>query len=129
MSNVLLHILPNNYPINLKLRLIYFISIRYDKLSHPLKDESQDWKQGFMSTPKCFTYRDGNILVTEYQRMGTLLDLVNLTKNSDKQIVEPLALYLTAELLGLLELVHSVRMVHADIKPDNFLVRHTPSTK
>ena len=82
-----------------------------------------------MSTPKCFTYRDGNILVTEYQRMGTLLDLVNLTKNSDKQIVEPLALFLTAELLGLLELVHSVRMVHADIKPDNFLVRHTPSTK
>ena len=61
--------------------------------------------------------------------MGTLLDLVNLTKNSDKQIVEPLALFLTAELLGLLELVHSVRMVHADIKPDNFLVRHTPSTK
>ena len=82
-----------------------------------------------MSAPRCFTFRDGNILVTEYQRMGTLLDLVNLTKNADKQIVEPIALYLTAELLGLMELVHSVKIVHADIKPDNFLVRHTPATK
>ena len=31
---------------------------------------------------KCL--RDGNMLVTQIQRMGTLLDLVNLTKNSDK---------------------------------------------
>ena len=53
-----------------------------------------------MSTPRCFTYRDGNILVTQHQRMGTLLDLVNLTKNADKQIIEPIAIFLTAELLG-----------------------------
>ena len=31
-------------------------------------------------------FRDGNILVTQIQRMGTLLDLVNLTKNSDKSV-------------------------------------------
>ena len=44
-------------------------------------------------------------------------------------IIEPIAIYLTAELLGLIELIHAMRIVHADIKPDNFLVRHTPSTK
>jgi checkpoint serine/threonine-protein kinase len=43
--------------------------------------------------------------------------------------VEPIAIYMTAELLGLLELLHSLQIVHADIKPDNFLVRHTPSTQ
>ena len=32
------------------------------------------------------SFRDGNILVTQIQRMGTLLDLVNLTKNSDKSV-------------------------------------------
>ena len=32
------------------------------------------------------SFRDGNILVTQIQRMGTLLDLVNLTKNSDKYV-------------------------------------------
>jgi len=108
---------------------LYTLQSRYDQLTHPLKDGLMDWRAGFMSAPRCFTYRDGNVLVSEYQRMGTLLDLVNITKNADKAIVEPLALHLTAELLGLIELLHSVRMVHADIKPDNFLVRHTPSTK
>ena len=107
----------------------FLLLIRFDKLSHPLKESGSNWKEGFMSAPRCFTFRDGNILVTEYQRMGTMLDLVNLTKNADKQIVEPIALYLTAELLGLMELIHSVKIVHADIKPDNFLVRHTPATK
>ena len=43
--------------------------------------------------------------------------------------MEPIAIYMTAELLGLLELLHSLQIVHADIKPDNFLVRHTPSTQ
>merc|ERR1712241_294961 len=76
---------------------------RYQKQSHPLKDENLCWEDGFMSVPRCFSYRDGNILVAEHQRMGTLL--------------------------GLMELLHSTRIVHADIKPDNFLVRHTPATK
>ena len=85
-------------------------------MSHPLKEEAVQWQTGFMATPRCFTYRftmlipcvlssrsyahtrteflfnditffrDGNILVTQIQRMGTLLDLVNLTKNSDKSV-------------------------------------------
>jgi len=105
------------------------VHTRFSTLSHPLKQEETLWQGGFMSTPRCFTYRDGNILVTQHQRMGTLLDLVNLTKNADKQIIEPIAIYLTAELLGLLEILHSMKIVHADIKPDNFLVRHTPSTR
>ena len=73
---------------------------RFASLSHPLKEEETLWQGGFMSTPRCYTYADGNIMVTQYQRMGTLLDLVNLTKNADKQIIEPIAIYLTAELLG-----------------------------
>eukprot|EP00092_Neocalanus_flemingeri_P012175 GFUD01013128.1.p1 GENE.GFUD01013128.1~~GFUD01013128.1.p1 ORF type:complete len:557 (-),score=130.19 GFUD01013128.1:1382-3013(-) len=105
------------------------VHTRFASLSHPLKQEETLWQGGFMSTPRCFTYRDGNILVTQHQRMGTLLDLVNLTKNADKQIIEPIAIYLTAELLGLLEILHSMKIVHADIKPDNFLIRHTPSTR
>ena len=74
---------------------------RYQKLSHPLKDEDRGWEEGFMSVPRCFSYRDGNILVAEHQRMGTLLDLVNLTKSADKQIIEPLRLEIRSHKLVL----------------------------
>ena len=47
---------------------------------------------------------------------------------SARCIIEPMAIYLTAELLGLIELIHAMRIVHADIKPDNFLLCHTPSS-
>ena len=47
---------------------------------------------------------------------------------SARCIIEPIAIYLTAELLGLIELIHAMRIVHADIKPDNFLLCHTPSS-
>jgi len=106
------------------------VHLRFSDLSHPLKECEPDyWEEGFMSTPRCFSYRDGSVMNTRYQRMGTLLDLVNLTKNADKNIIEPIAIYLTSEVLGLLEILHSMKLVHADIKPDNFLVRHTPSTR
>ena len=103
---------------------------RFDALTHPLKEEKgAAWKGGFMSGPRCYTFRDGAVIISQLQKMGTLLDLVNLTKNADKSIIEPIAIYLTAEVLGLMELLHSINVVHADLKPDNFLVRHVPSTQ
>ena len=79
---------------------------RLDNLAHPLKNEKGTvWKGGFMTTPRCYTFRDGAVIISQHQKMGTLLDLVNLTKNADKNIIEPIAIYLTAELLGLMELL------------------------
>ena len=53
-----------------------------------------------MSTPRCYNFYGGSILISKHQKIGTLLDLVNLTKTGDKNIIEPLAIYLVAELLG-----------------------------
>ena len=61
--------------------IISEVHARFDSLSHPLKDDvATSWKKGFMSAPRCFTYSNGAILVSQQQKMGTLLDLVNLTK-------------------------------------------------
>ena len=105
------------------------LQTRFNSLEHPLKEAGADWSGGFMTAPRCYTFTNGAVIISKLQKMGTLLDLVNLTKNADKGIIEPIAIYLTAELLGLMELLHSVNIVHADLKPDNFLVRHTPSTQ
>ena len=40
---------------------------RCSTLSHPLTGSGLDWTGGFMSAPRCYTYRDGSVLVTQYQ--------------------------------------------------------------
>lgn len=48
---------------------------------------------------------------------------MNLFKSQpDRLLPQPLVLYFTACILHMVELLHSVQVVHADIKPDNFLL-------
>jgi len=97
---------------------------------HPHLGPGTKWLEGYMQTPSCYVYNTGHILVSQQQHHGTLLDIINLIKDMDKkvsvEVAEPLAIYLIAELLGLIEYLHSVDIIHADIKPDNFMVRFIP---
>lgn len=69
-------------------------------------------------------FSDGSVLVGEYTPYGTLLDLVNLygKMSSEKSPPEIIVAYLTADILRILEAVHSQYIIHGDVKPDNFLV-------
>jgi len=79
----------------------------------------------FMSSQKCVSFRDGSIIVSQHQRFGTLLDLVNVSRaGTDKSCVEPIAVNLAAEILGIVDSLHSVDIIHADIKPDNFMMKN-----
>ena len=53
-----------------------------------------------MSAPRCYTFSTGAILISRRQKLGTLLDTINLVKNNDKNLVEPLAIYIMADILG-----------------------------
>ena len=53
-----------------------------------------------MFAPRCFTFPGGAVLTSRRQKMGTLLDTINLIKNTDKNLVEPLAIYILADILG-----------------------------
>lgn len=40
---------------------------------------------------------------------------------------EEIVLYFMVEILSILEALHSCSIIHADVKPDNFLIRDIPS--
>ena len=64
-----------------------------------------------MNSPRCYNFQGGSILLSKHQKLGTLLDLVNLIKNGDKVIVEPLAAYITSEILGELYIMYILLLV------------------
>ncbi len=84
---------------------------------------SRDW---FMSIPRCYTYDDGSVFVSEHHQ-GTLLDVVNVMAGRSKLENEAVAVYFAVEMLFMAERLREAQIVHADIKPDNFLLQTLPS--
>lgn len=69
---------------------------------------------------------NGSILVSEYSKYGTLLNVSNLVKQATgKFLPECLSIFYTIEMLKIVEYLHKCKIIHGDIKPDNFLVMHT----
>jgi len=102
------------------------LQVRLRSLNHVELGEGAQWKDSFMSSSRCFTYDEGSIIVSQLQKYGTLLDMINITSAADKAIAEPLAIHLTAEILGLVDILHSMDFIHADLKPDNFMIKDIP---
>ncbi|XP_064464375.1 uncharacterized protein LOC135375632 [Ornithodoros turicata] len=67
-------------------------------------------------------YKNGSVLVMPYCQYGTLLDLVNVFKHRGESVPECLVLYFTLEMLMVLAKIHSVQIIHGDVKPDNILI-------
>ena len=77
-------------------------------------------------------FTDEAYLIESYLDQGTLLDLVNLAKtdptpgNTTGTLDESIAMFFTIELLRTIEAMHSVGILHGDLKADNCLVRLSP---
>ncbi|XP_028252612.1 mitotic checkpoint serine/threonine-protein kinase BUB1 isoform X2 [Parambassis ranga] len=77
----------------------------------------------YSSIRSAHLFHNGSVLLGELHSYGTLLNAVNIYRNlSDKVMPQPLVLYFTICILHMVEQLHSVRIIHADIKPDNFLL-------
>ncbi|KAI4202732.1 MAG: hypothetical protein LQ350_002398 [Teloschistes chrysophthalmus] len=70
-------------------------------------------------------FADEGYLVEQYLDQGTLLDLVNIARADSQSGVldESIAMFFTVELLRTVEALHSIGILHGDLKADNCLVR------
>ncbi|KAA0709004.1 Mitotic checkpoint serine/threonine-protein kinase BUB1 [Triplophysa tibetana] len=68
-------------------------------------------------------FTNGSVLIGELHNCGTLLSAINLYKSrSEKVMPQPLVLYFTVCILHMVETLHQANIIHADVKPDNFLL-------
>ncbi|KAL9125218.1 MAG: hypothetical protein Q9217_005536, partial [Psora testacea] len=84
--------------------------------------------------PRSFhLFNDEAYLLEEYLDQGTLLDLVNTAKSNpisgQTTLDESIAMFFTIELLRTVEAMHSMGILHGDLKADNCLVRLLPTAR
>ncbi|XP_034755751.1 mitotic checkpoint serine/threonine-protein kinase BUB1-like isoform X2 [Etheostoma cragini] len=77
----------------------------------------------YSSIRSAHLFHNGSVLLGELHNYGTLLNAVNVYKTqSDKVMPQPLVMYFTVCILHMVEQLHAARIIHADVKPDNFLL-------
>ncbi|XP_017776519.1 PREDICTED: mitotic checkpoint serine/threonine-protein kinase BUB1-like [Nicrophorus vespilloides] len=85
--------------------------------------ELQFLQDRFMNVEVGYFNESTSVLLSEYSPYGSLLDLSNLLRaKRGKQLSQNLCIYLTIEMIDIIHAMHKVKIIHADIKPDNFLV-------
>ncbi|RZC42274.1 mitotic checkpoint serine/threonine-protein kinase BUB1 beta [Asbolus verrucosus] len=90
-------------------------------MHHPLRERFMDVRIGYFS-------EQASILISEFMPCGSLLDVANMVKQkSGRAMKESLCIHFCLEMLKVVGAMHEVRIIHADIKPDNFLVKLFPN--
>nr|KAF6446054.1 BUB1 mitotic checkpoint serine/threonine kinase [Rousettus aegyptiacus] len=68
-------------------------------------------------------FRDGSVLVGDLHSYGTLLNAINLYKNTPEKVMpQALVLSFAISMLHMIEQVHGCDIIHGDVKPDNFIL-------
>lgn len=77
----------------------------------------------------CFFITDdqASVLVSTFSPCGSLLDVRNAYKQkTGSNLKQSLCIYFCIDMLNVVQTMHKAQIIHADIKPDNFLVQLAP---
>ncbi|NXL94393.1 BUB1 kinase, partial [Alectura lathami] len=68
-------------------------------------------------------FQNGSILVGELYNYGTLLNAINIYKKLPEKVMpQALVIYFAVKILHMVEELHNCKIIHGDIKPDNFML-------
>lgn len=75
-----------------------------------------------------YCFRDESYMVMDYVKQGTLLDVVNYFRMQRPNSLsigaeETLCVYIAVELLKIVEQLHTIGIIHGDLKADNCMIR------
>jgi len=64
-----------------------------------------------------------SIYISELSEYGSLINVCNkLKKHDNKNLDEYVVMHLSCQMLDIIDNLHAMEIIHADIKPDNFLL-------
>lgn len=77
----------------------------------------------FMSIDCSIIANNASVFITQFSSFGTIIDMCNKHRNSTgKNVDEYVVMVLASQLLSIIDHLHGCKIIHADIKPDNFLL-------
>ncbi|VDK55498.1 unnamed protein product [Anisakis simplex] len=75
-----------------------------------------------MTVRDAYIYSNASAIVYQYHRNGNLLDMINTMRQENRTCSGLLAVYLAWQMAKIIQSVHQVKIIHGDIKPDNFMI-------
>lgn len=91
---------------------------------HPFVNLSTHFQlPGFMSISAAVIAPNASVLISEFSQYGSLLDINNRIRQATTKVMhESLVMHFSSQILNIVSHLHSCNIIHADIKPDNFLL-------
>jgi len=87
-----------------------------------------DVMTSFVKIEQFMKFSDGCFSAMNYYKNGSLLNLINYHVKKDLNFPYWFVIYLTLEMLNIIDYLHKCKILHADIKVDNFLVDQLPDS-
>ncbi|KAL7035447.1 hypothetical protein ACKWTF_008376 [Chironomus riparius] len=90
--------------------------------------KSADILPGFMTITAAVIAPNASVLISEFSQYGSLLDINNRVRQATTKVMhESLVMHFTSQIFNIVAHLHDCKIIHADIKPDNFLLMTLPS--